>query len=227
MQKTKKKLAGKIAALVLLLTVISCCFVGSTFAKYTSSNSGTATAQVAKWQVDGVSANTQVNAFELTAKLSPKEDNTDNTVSATYTITNNSDVAAKIEWTAAEADYAINAVADATYNGKDVSYTSGTGFEYTPDGATAKETFLTDAKVKDTITISVSATKGGTAVTGTNVTLAAKTATAESVIITVTATWNTQDDATDTLIGMYVESITQQLTVTATQASEVPQTPAA
>ncbi len=235
MQKSNKKLAGKIAALVLMLTVISCCFVGSTFAKYTSSKTASATVTAARWEVTGVSENTEAQEFEMTAKLSPNHEDAaegssaKNTVSATYTITNNSDVAAKITWTLPENGYTINAVENATYYGQNVAKTA-TGFTSTQNGADV--TLLTDDQVKSTITFKVSAAKGETAIaeSTSEVELAAKPAsgTAESVTITVTATWTTSTDAIDTAIGMYVESITQNLTVTATQASTVPApTPAA
>lgn len=45
----KKNRTMKIATLMLALTLITCCFVGSTFAKYTSSATQTDSAQVAKW----------------------------------------------------------------------------------------------------------------------------------------------------------------------------------
>ena len=41
----------RIAVLVLALALITCCFVGTTFAKYTSSATGTSAATVAKWSV--------------------------------------------------------------------------------------------------------------------------------------------------------------------------------
>ena len=46
MKKTKTM---RIAVLMLALTLLTCCFVGSTFAKYTSTSAGTDTATVAKW----------------------------------------------------------------------------------------------------------------------------------------------------------------------------------
>lgn len=231
MQKSNKKLAGKIAALVLMLTVISCCFVGSTFAKYTSSKTGTATVSAAKWEVTGVSENSTSQEFAMTAKLSPALEaattadgdeesgsTLKNTVSATYTITNKSDVDATIAWSLG--DYTINAVTGATYNGENVSYTKGTGFTY----GTTPTTFLTDQNVKDTINVTLSAKKGDAEFTSGSTLSAKNGETTESVTITVTATWTTatsDGDKIDTLIGMYVDSITQKLTVTATQASTV------
>lgn len=47
----KKNWTVKVAALMLALTMISACFVGSTFAKYVSKAEGEATARVAKWGI--------------------------------------------------------------------------------------------------------------------------------------------------------------------------------
>ncbi len=48
----KKNVIFRIAAIVLMCTLVTACFASSTFAKYTSSASGTATATVAKWNIE-------------------------------------------------------------------------------------------------------------------------------------------------------------------------------
>lgn len=54
--------------MVLLLTLVSCCFLGSTFARYTSRGTGSATVSVAKWDItEGDDSIT----FNVTNKLSP------------------------------------------------------------------------------------------------------------------------------------------------------------
>ena len=45
----KKNRTMRIAVLMLALSLLTCCFVGSTFAKYTSSATGSSSATVAKW----------------------------------------------------------------------------------------------------------------------------------------------------------------------------------
>lgn len=47
----KKNRTLRVSALLLALTLITTCFVGGTFAKYTTSNSGSDDARVAKWGV--------------------------------------------------------------------------------------------------------------------------------------------------------------------------------
>lgn len=48
----KKNLIARICGLLIVLTLISCCFLGTTFARYTSSGDGTASVTVAKWDID-------------------------------------------------------------------------------------------------------------------------------------------------------------------------------
>ncbi len=45
----KKNIAMRVASLVLMCTIVTSCFVSSTFAKYTSSTSGSDSVTVAKW----------------------------------------------------------------------------------------------------------------------------------------------------------------------------------
>lgn len=47
----KKNIAMRVASLILMCTIVTSCFVSSTFAKYTSSASGSDTVTVAKWQI--------------------------------------------------------------------------------------------------------------------------------------------------------------------------------
>lgn len=48
----KKNLIARICGLLIVLTLISCCFLGTTFARYTSSGDGTASVIVAEWDID-------------------------------------------------------------------------------------------------------------------------------------------------------------------------------
>lgn len=72
----KRKLVSKLFVAVVVLTLVSCCFLASTFARYTSGGSGTGTVEVATWKVTGEGAG-QINAqFN---QLSPSKDAYDNT----------------------------------------------------------------------------------------------------------------------------------------------------
>ena len=57
----KRKLVSKLFVAVVVLTLVSCCFLASTFARYTSGGSGTGTVEVATWKVTGEGAG-QINA---------------------------------------------------------------------------------------------------------------------------------------------------------------------
>ena len=75
-QKEKKRIVSKLFAALVVLTLISCCFLGSTFARYTTTDSGVASVDVARWNVsvdakgNADSSGTAVLSFD---KLSPKE----------------------------------------------------------------------------------------------------------------------------------------------------------
>lgn len=78
--KQKTRIASKLFAALVVLTLISCCFLGTTMARYTTSDSGVASVDVARWNVSvGAEGNddasgTTVLSFE---KLSPQENPTE------------------------------------------------------------------------------------------------------------------------------------------------------
>ncbi len=95
----KKRILTKILVVIAALTLLSCCFLGSTFAKYVTSASGTGSVPIALWDID-VTNNAQTSlTFD---KLSPAvSDSTNSTGSKdVIIITNNSDVAATVSYTA-------------------------------------------------------------------------------------------------------------------------------
>ena len=72
----KKKIVSKLFLLVLLLTIISSCFLGSTFARYTTTKEGTASLTVAKWAINLYnSEDVEQDAFTFTFdSLSPDKE---------------------------------------------------------------------------------------------------------------------------------------------------------
>ncbi len=66
----RKSIVSKLLLLVVMLTLVSCCFLGSTFARYVSKESGKATLTVAKWDVRNEEGDVDV-AF---TGLSPAKD---------------------------------------------------------------------------------------------------------------------------------------------------------
>ena len=105
----KKNRLMKVAALLLALTLMTSCFVGGTFAKYTSKATGSATAKIALWDVrvgdsaklDSVAKEFTFNLFDTINDTLGGGDETDvadghiapgTTGSVTITITNSSEV---------------------------------------------------------------------------------------------------------------------------------------
>lgn len=68
----KKSIITKLFVALVALTLISCCFLGSTFARYTSGGNGSATTNIAKWDIDisGKGVGTDSTVFS-TDKFSP------------------------------------------------------------------------------------------------------------------------------------------------------------
>ena len=64
----RRSAASKLLFLVIVLTLISCCFLGNTFARYTSGETGKATVAVAEWNVTNETAMTNLNFSDM---LSP------------------------------------------------------------------------------------------------------------------------------------------------------------
>ena len=102
----KRKLVSKLFVAVVVLTLVSCCFLASTFARYTSGGSGTGTVNVATWKITGKGTG---DAGEINAtfnKLSPSKaayNNTPRTHSTApvlvATISNTGDVDALVTLT--------------------------------------------------------------------------------------------------------------------------------
>ena len=50
----KKNIASKLVLVLFVLTLLSCCLLGSTFARYVSGGTGSASVGIAKWDVTRV-----------------------------------------------------------------------------------------------------------------------------------------------------------------------------
>lgn len=104
--KQKTRIASKLFAALVVLTLISCCFLGTTMARYTSAGTGKATVQVAKWDIDFTGPATGEATLTF-SNLSPDYETTYNPESPTNatnstgrllvaTITNQSEVSAAV-----------------------------------------------------------------------------------------------------------------------------------
>ncbi len=222
----KKRIASKLFLLVLVMTLISCCFLGSTFARYTSGASGTGSLTVAKWDIDfDAAAGTDTSLDVTFEKLSPSKDAYTGTVRKhrtavvpVATIENKGDVDALVTLEVA-ATPTLTLTGGAAY---------GTGVA-TGNGAPTEEECKAVFTVKWYTNTSNSA-EGATAYT-TSVNL-----TAERGVLYVYAqvTWTSDiggltgenADIRDTWIGEHVSAVTWTLECTAVQNSTRPATPA-
>ena len=228
----KKRILTRVLIVIAALTLLSCCFLGSTFAKYVTDADGTAQIGVAKWDIDvevpaasgGTSAVT-VN----TSKLSPdmadyQSGKTRSNTSDKFLVaivTNKSDVKATI--TVSPGTSADCVVIEKPASGAD-NYDNFTKTEAVK--CFSIKFYQATSNSADAATEELSDTKTAT--------LDAKTADpADAIYIFAQVTWTSQDtaqesgDALDTWIGQYVTSVSWTLTYKAVQASELPTPPPA
>ena len=214
----KKRILTRVLIVIAALTLLSCCFLGSTFAKYVTDETGTAQVGVAKWDIDvetAGSTNVDVNLNKLSPDMA--DYNSGSTRSHTSDkflvaiVTNNSDVKATITVSAGDTATCV-LVADH------------------PSTEQGFEDKSTEAAACFSIKLYKSDTNDATDATEKLVseTLNAKTADpADAIYIFAEVTWTSQDttgngDELDTWIGQYVTSVSWTLTYKAVQASELP-----
>lgn len=225
---TKKRVTTTLFIALVVLTLISCCFLGSTFARYVSGGKGAASVSVADWAIDFGVEGTEVSDVTTVSfgDLSPAKEaytDTERTHSSALTllatIKNTGDVDALITLTRGAT--AITKVGNAPSSGSAPNYY---------DDTTLAALFELDLYVSDTVLSAVDAealwdgseTYELPATTGT-------------LYIYGVANWNTDDtgsakdqgsaaDEKDTYAGMYVESVNWSLGYKAEQASELPNT---
>lgn len=232
--KQKTRIASKLFAALVVLTLISCCFLGTTMARYTSAGTGTATVQVAKWDIDigndGVAAvsfsklspneKAYVAGDEYKAEFARKNVNCDDAAGnagkpkLAAVIQNKGDVSANVT----------------------VSYT-GPGFK--DSGNQSVTSFGEDGKLDLTGVFTIQLYYGTSStwvdgyaanVINPGVTEMPVAATNGSVYIFATVTWTSDTascfgesaDVRDTWIGENIASVEWALTFTAVQASKLP-----
>ena len=212
----KRKLVSKLFVAVVVLTLVSCCFLASTFARYTSGGSGTGTVEVATWKITGEGTG---DAGKIEAKfnqLSPSKDAYDNTPRThstapvlVATIKNTGDVDALVTLTTGESTITAPAGGwENPYTESEIEglftiklYTSDT------DGAADSVAGLTAY----TVAINVPATSGTLYV---------------YAVVTWTSDYDTVKgeaaDARDTWVGENVKGVSFDISYTAVQNSQLP-----
>lgn len=212
----KRKLVSKLFVAVVVLTLVSCCFLASTFARYTSGGSGTGTVEVATWKVTGEGAG-QINAqFK---QLSPSKDAYDNTPRKhstapvlVATITYEIDVNGILTLTASE-ETITKTAADSDW---------GTYDENQIKGLFDIQLYLSDAKASNVESL---AGKEVASDAETPVTAGSGTYYVYAVV-----TWTSDDktvkgeaaDTRDTWVGANVTSVGYKLSYTFVQDSQLP-----
>ena len=227
---TKRKgIVSKVVLVLVVLTLISGCFVGTTLARYASQGSGSATTGIALWDIDFTyGGNAGAAAVTVADKLSPDITNSfsaesNNRVQVTgkklvATIANNSEVDATITVTAGDLQYKNIGGSDVTFNASG-SITADT-IDVDASKAQADAVFTLKLYQNDS-----NGTDGAE-----EITKAFGLASKGTVYIFAEVTWTSQDqgstesvaDAIDTWLGENVASIVSDLSYKAVQASELP-----
>lgn len=223
----KKNIASKLVLALFILTLISCCLLGSTFARYASGGKGSATISVAEWDV-GI---TDSSSSTFTAvDLSPSKNVWQSGQSRSHptgkihvaTIENGGEVNALVK---VEAGELVATLAESKSWGSGFTATTG---GYSGTGASHEQTvglfsiaFFTD----DTAEFS-----DGAALSADGYDLAV----GDTVYIFAEVTWTSDDQCTDanatyadvldTWVGMNVASVGCTLTYSAVQNSTRPTT---
>lgn len=227
----KKNIASKLVLVLFVLTLISCCLLGSTFARYVSSGSASASIGIAKWDVSGLSDSMGISV----TKISPddEEKGTHNAedprthmakpAKAIATITNNSDVSAKVTVTLSGLSFKKGE--DAVTFG-----TAGWATDSKPSQAEMMNTvqlqFGTSANAQTQPTTWSTVDNKETSFTVYSDTLGIGSTNATQIAIWFRVVWVSQDgknyaDELDTWIGQNVETISATLSFSAVQASEL------
>lgn len=209
--KQKTRIASKLFAALVVLTLISCCFLGTTMARYTTSDSGVASVDVALWNIEFTGDATDESTFSF-GDLSPAMEKYDGSTARTHStnpelivsITNNSDVSAKVKVSQADPYFGFQGNAGAYENALDDIFTISYYRAYT------SETENTPYALDTEVTLA----KG------------------QTLDIYAVVTWNSDvggvtgdaADARDTFIGENITSVNWSLVYSAVQASELPPT---
>lgn len=220
----RKSVVSKLLLLVALMTLVSCCFLGSTFARYISTGTGTATIPVAKWSITVGETGSGAAQFD---KLSPlAAPYKEGTVRANpsgkilvASMSNGGDVDALVEFTMGE----VNVTSDAAYG------TQGVATDGIPTEAEVKEVF--SVKFYYATTNDAAA---ATEIPAGGVTLNAAGGTTTKIFIFAEATWTsdtTSDTGTingenadlrDTYIGEHIANVVCSYTWEAVQSTDLP-----
>ena len=232
----KKRILTRVLIVIAALTLLSCCFLGSTFARYVTNASGSGTVSIAKWDVNFTDSGTSAISF---GKLSPLNAAWNGTTARVNPIDIEDNAAALTITNKSEVDAAVTiSITAPTFN-----YHSGKG-TIGESGAPSMEQALKVISFQYALDTSSTAygslSWNSVAETGSSVkvTLNATTGTATTAKLYLRVVWTSLDtkelygtgasaenaDNLDTWFGENVASVTANLTYSAVQASELPTT---
>lgn len=215
----KRKLVSKLFVAVVVLTLVSCCFLASTFARYTSGGSGTGTVEVATWKVTGEGAG-QINAqFK---QLSPSMD--------AYVDTARKNSTAPVLVATITYDIDVNGILTLTADEETITKTAddwGTYDEEEIKGLFDIQLYLSDTTASSIADLTGKEVESGaetpvTAGKGTYYVYAVVTWTSDVGEITGPDYDGTDADARDTWVGANVTSVEYKLSYTFVQSSQLP-----
>lgn len=224
----KKNIASKLVLVLFVLTLISCCLLGSTFARYVSGGSGSASIGIAKWQINitggGTSGATEIEFDKLSPSMVDKVDGGNRTNSTGLVkvaeITNGGDVDATVTITVGDIDFGSIGFGNGYVWQND--QVEGNG----PSEEQVRALFSIDLYYTTT---DAAATTNG--ITSGNAIGTKLSATNGTFYIWAEVTWTSTDqqmggtvfgDKVDTWVGENIGTISYSLTYSAVQASELP-----
>lgn len=231
-QNSKKRIVPMLFALLVVLTLVSCCFLGSTFARYTSTGTGSASAEVAKWDIDFNGSNTENGETDIEiGKLSPDDAAWTEGLNRVHVIDNAQVAMAILNKSDVAADITVTIGAAPVFYGVDDSDIAG----WSVTGISQGDSLPSYLEAYSTIQLQFAITNGstpdgstlwhnyGASVTQYDV------ATNGGVYVWVRAVWDTLDDlgqitsdAIDTWLGQNVTNVSCNLSYVAVQSSELP-----
>lgn len=213
----KKRIVSKLVLALVLVAVVSMCFVGVTLARYVSGTNGSSTANVAKWDVsfgDEETISVTFGAFSPSdaAYVDSSVRTNESVRTEAVVIANNGEVNADVTLTLAES-MTVTRASGAEEFGSAGGYTE-----------TSTADNPTEDQVKGLFTFKFydAASDGKEIKSGTAFTLApeeSKTIYATIVWTSADATLKTKADALDTWVGENIESVGIDFTISAVQGS--------
>ena len=229
----RKSIGAKLFIALIALTLISCCFLGSTFARYTSGGSGSASTGVAEWNIAGSFVAGAADADKITVHfdgLTPNmagyQAGTDRTNSTgkilIATIANNGEVDAEVTLTASKKASFVN-----EENGAVTFDPSGYTFNGSLSGSGASQE---QVEALFSIEWTYGTQEGASNATEEVSDAAINLAVGEKIYVYAEVTWTTPyassnsegvlEDAVDTWVGQNVFGVAYDISYVAVQAEQ-------